>query len=144
MQYARRGIAVTAAGLAYLVPATGQRVPVRVQLDYLMGDPYAVQLSVRNGRAGWVRWLMARDLLALGLHGPVGEGDVRVRPDDAADEVLVELSSVNGHAVLAFWRRDLAVLVADIFEAVPAGSESEQINWQLEWSRLSGPAGEVA
>ena len=46
-----------------LAPRT-PAVPVKVELRYDTRDPYAVVAAFRTGRAGWVEWVYARDLLA--------------------------------------------------------------------------------
>ena len=46
-----------------LAPRT-PAVPVQVELRYDTKDPYAVVAAFRTGRAGWVEWVFARDLLA--------------------------------------------------------------------------------
>ena len=46
-----------------LAPRT-PAVPVQVELRYDTRDPYAVVAAFRTGRAGWVEWVYARDLLA--------------------------------------------------------------------------------
>jgi hypothetical protein len=62
-----------------LAPRT-PAVPVKVELRYDTRDPYAVVAAFRTGRAGWVEWVFARDLLADGLIAEAGNGDVRIRP----------------------------------------------------------------
>lgn len=43
-------------------------------------DPYAVTMVLRGPDGEEVRWTFAWELLAAGLAGPAGEGDVRTRP----------------------------------------------------------------
>ncbi|GAB3878459.1 hypothetical protein GCM10029964_029140 [Kibdelosporangium lantanae] len=76
-----------------LAPRT-PAVPVKVELRYDTRDPYAVVAAFRTGRAGWVEWVFARDLLADGLIAEAGDGDVRIRPAvDDPEVVVIELSS---------------------------------------------------
>src|SRR6266511_226498 len=87
-----------------LAPQT-PAVPVQVELRYDTRDPYAVIAAFRTGRAGWVEWVFARDLLADGLLADAGDGDVRIRPSvEDPESVLIELNSPSGHAMFEIGR----------------------------------------
>jgi capsular exopolysaccharide synthesis family protein len=91
-----------------LAPRT-PAVPVKVELRYDTRDPYAVVAAFRTGRAGWVEWVFARDLLADGLLADAGDGDVRIRPSiEDPEAVLVELNSPSGHAMFETSAQELA------------------------------------
>src|SRR5207244_1080080 len=113
----------TTAVFDLLAPRT-PAVPVTVELRYDTRDPYAVVAAFRTGRAGWVEWVFARDLLADGLIAAAGEGDVRIRP--AADDpevVITELSSPSGHAVFEASSQELADFLDRTYDVVVPGNE---------------------
>lgn len=49
---------------------------ITVLLGWNPADPYAIRLGFTGGR----EWLMDRELLAAGLRGPAGYGDLRLSP----------------------------------------------------------------
>jgi hypothetical protein len=110
-----------------LAPRT-PAVPVQVELRYDTKDPYAVVAAFRTGRAGWVEWVFARDLLADGLIADAGDGDVRIRP--AADDpevVVIELSSPSGHAMFEASAQELADFLDRTYDVVvPAEPEADR------------------
>jgi hypothetical protein len=99
-------------------------VPVRVELRYETRDPYAVVAAFRTGKAGWVEWVFARDLLADGLIASAGEGDVHIRPSvDDPEVVVVELSSPSGHAVFEASAQEFADFLDRTYDVVLPGNE---------------------
>src|SRR2546430_15433147 len=66
-------------GLKLVVPEHGG-VPLTASLCYRDDDPYAIRMSFHVGMEDPVEWLFARDLLAVGMQTPVGEGDGRGWP----------------------------------------------------------------
>jgi hypothetical protein len=99
-------------------------VPVRVELRYDTRDPYAVVAAFRTGKAGFVEWVFARDLLADGLIADAGEGDVRIRPSaDDPEVITVELSSPSGHAVFEASAQEFADFLDRTYDVVLPGSE---------------------
>ncbi|MDQ0381935.1 SsgA family sporulation/cell division regulator [Amycolatopsis thermophila] len=108
------------------VSLDGYDIPVFSRWSYTTADPYAVTLSFRADRGSWVEWCFARDLLVAGLSGPAGEGDVRIRPDLSPDpdQMLMELESPDGYAVVEFGREAAARFVASTHTLVPLGAES--------------------
>jgi len=98
---------------------------VQVELRYDTQDPYAVVAAFRTGRAGWVEWVFARDLLADGLIAEAGMGDVRIRPAaDNPEVVLIELSSPSGHAVFEASAQELAEFLDRTYDVVVPGNEN--------------------
>lgn len=85
-------------------------------------DPFEVRLTLLPGRRGVVTWYLSRDLLAEALRGPVGQGDVRVKPD-VAGFLLLTLTSPDGCAVFRVARRALREFLAGTFAVVPVGTE---------------------
>jgi hypothetical protein len=109
-----------------LLPAGCEDVPavaVRVDLTYDADDPLAVRAAFRTGGKP-VCWLLGRDLLAAGLNGRAGHGDVQVRPlPGRARRLLVSLSSPDGVALLRVDAAELAGFLDDTFRVVPQGTE---------------------
>jgi hypothetical protein len=83
---------------------------VRGLLRWTSTDPHVVAVVFRPGARTEVTWLVGRDLLASGVAGPAGLGDVSVLPDlhSSAHRELV-LSSPSGRRSFRF---PVSVLVA--------------------------------
>ena len=99
------------------------------EFSYDPADPYAVTMRL-EARSGSVTWTFARDLLADGLYGPAGDGDVQVWPclsHHGEAIVIVELCSPDGTALLQTHSRALQQFVDSTFRAVPAGTESSHL-----------------
>lgn len=112
-------------------------VPVQVELRYDTRDPYAVVAAFRTGRAGWVEWVFARDLLADGLIAQAGEGDVRIHPVvDDPEVVAVELSSPSGHAVFEASAQELADFLDRTYDVVVPGNENLWVDVDEALTRL--------
>jgi hypothetical protein len=123
--------------LDLLVP-DAPSVPVEVELRYDTRDPYAVTAAFRSGPSGWVEWCFARDLLADGLIGDAGEGDIRIRPSDSDVEmVVVELHSPSGQAVFEAPAEDLAEFLDETYEVVMPGNEHLWVDIDAELTRLT-------
>ena len=87
-------------GLRLVVPEH-DGVPLTASLHYRAEDPYAIRMAFHVGMDEPVEWIFARDLLAGGMTGPAGDGDVRVWPADTptGQRVLnLSLSSPFGQA----------------------------------------------
>ena len=93
-------------------------------------DPYAVQLVFGHETGRDVTWSFARDLLAEGLYEPAGDGDVLVWPclgTNGSAVVVIELRSPHGMAMLQTSSKAVQRFVSDVFDAVPAGTETSRI-----------------
>jgi hypothetical protein len=100
-------------------PAGGNPVTVRALLRWISTDPHTVAIAFRPGRRGEVTWLIDRDLLADGMRGPAGLGDVSILPDlrsDAHRELV--LSSPDGQRGFRF---PVAAVVAFLDRAAETG-----------------------
>ncbi|MFJ8565531.1 SsgA family sporulation/cell division regulator [Streptomyces sp. NPDC093514] len=81
-------------------------VPLLAQMSYSVDDPYAVQADFSDGLTVLASWRFDRQMLAEGVHRPVGEGDATFRPHrgPSGDEVRIGLRNGGdgrgGHAVL--------------------------------------------
>jgi len=85
-----------------------------------------------------VEWIFARDLLAAGLSGPAGEGDVRLWPSVEPDRSVlnISLSSPYGQAQFEAPLAALTRFLLRTFEVVPEGREEEFIDTQDELNDL--------
>jgi hypothetical protein len=113
-----------------LIDTTGEASRLDGDLEYAASDPYAVVAVFRTG-ATPIRWVFARELLAEGLFGPVGDGDVHVWPclDSRGQAVvLIELNSPYGEALLQAPSRDVSEFLQRTFELVPRGAEDVQLD----------------
>ena len=99
--------------------------PVLSRFSYSAAEPFSVVLSFQSGDGTWVEWTFARDLLVAGLVGPVGDGDVRIRPDLARDDefLAVEFESPGGYAVVELLRTDVETFIEAAAGIVPIGTE---------------------
>ncbi len=99
------------------------------ELVFDPADPFAVSMHL-EARSGTVVWTFARELLAEGLYGPAGDGDVQVWPclsNTGGAVVIIELSSPDGTAMLQTTSRDVAAFVAATERVVPPGHESSHL-----------------
>ena len=70
-------------GLRLVVPQQ-TIVPLMASLFYSREDPYAIRIAFHVGLDQPVEWIFARDLLARGIEGREGLGDVQVWPSAGA------------------------------------------------------------
>jgi hypothetical protein len=105
----------------YSCPVTLQLVgpqswtEVPALLCYDRADPFAVRIAFgdvgdENGVVdpddGGIAWLLSRELLQAGLDGPAGDGDVRLWPAHASNDVLfLHLRAPSGEALFELSRR---------------------------------------
>lgn len=119
-----------------------QRQVVQTRWIYSTDDQFAITVRFRVP-GDWVEWRFARDLLAEGIVGEAGIGDVRVRFTED-DELLLELCSPNGVAVF-----DLDVKAANQFleatcDLVPLDEETEDLSVLDELLSPSAPGPDSA
>jgi hypothetical protein len=101
------------------VPALGPGGPVALVLTWSRADPLTVRM--RFPEAG-VQWMVARELLALGLLGPAGLGDVTLLPDlDDPGHLELILSSPDGSVCLQLRRCELVGFLSAIWRLIPGG-----------------------
>ncbi|MFJ9904683.1 SsgA family sporulation/cell division regulator [Streptomyces sp. NPDC101152] len=108
-----------------LITSDEQELPVPTTLRYVSTDPLAVHLdfppeSSLDGTD--VTWTFGRALLAEGLRGPAGDGDVHIWPCGRARTVL-ELHSPYGLALLQFDAAALHRFLLRTYAVVAAGEE---------------------
>ncbi|MFF2080069.1 SsgA family sporulation/cell division regulator [Kitasatospora sp. NPDC058162] len=116
-------------------------VPVDAELRFDASLPYAACLAFPltpcgcTGDAARVCWYFSRELLDEGRLGPVGSGDVQIRPGPGG-EVLITLRGPVGRAVLSTPEHLVTAFLADTFALVPAGSESDHLDVDAALARL--------
>ncbi|MFJ7265341.1 SsgA family sporulation/cell division regulator [Streptomyces sp. NPDC099050] len=100
-----------------------------VRFSYNDRDPFAVQAAFFDGPCLLARWRFDRQMLAEGLHRPVGEGDVAFRPHARAGigELRIDLRGQGGEreeeAVLFVDADPLAVFLEQTYTVIGAGEE---------------------
>lgn len=127
-------------GLMLVVPQQGA-VPLVASVFYSGGDPYAVRMAFHVGRDEPVEWIFARDLLAVGLSAPCGEGDVRTWPSASAagdgETVLnILLSSPFGRAHFEAPMTAVTEFLRRTYDAIPAGQEADNLDIEGELDSL--------
>ncbi|WP_399083507.1 SsgA family sporulation/cell division regulator [Streptomyces sp. BBFR2] len=111
-------------------------------LRYHPGDPLAVRMSFPpeislDGAA--VDWAFARELLAEGVHGAAGRGDVRVRPA-GPERTVMEFHADEGVAMVQLRTADVRRFLARSYAAVPAGQEPAHLDVDRDLAALFGAA----
>ncbi len=112
-------------------------IPVQAIFRYDATDPFALHVLFRTGDAtggSYVEWTFARSLLAEGLRGSAGLGDVVVSTSlHAGGHVLsLALSAPSGTALFETDSEPILGFLADTYELVPSGSESSYLDLDSE------------
>jgi len=113
----------------------GDPLPVRARLVWRTTDPYTVRLGFHTRAAADVVWVLSRELLAEGLTGEAGVGDVRLRPAPDAT-VLLELRPPTGQTWLRIDTWVLAEFLDTTYRHIPLGCESLGLSLDDEISAL--------
>ncbi|MGV9452588.1 SsgA family sporulation/cell division regulator [Streptomyces sp. NPDC003635] len=108
-----------------LITADEQELPAPATLRYSSADPLAVHIDFPpeaslDGEG--VSWTFARALLAEGLRGPAGAGDVHIWPCGRTRTVL-EFHSPYGLALLRFESSALRRFLLRSYAVVAVGQE---------------------
>lgn len=113
--------------------------PVVTRWTYCTDDPFAVTVQIQTRGNRFVDWVLARDLLVVGLRAPAGIGDVRVRPATMGgwEVTLVEIRSPDGRAVLEVDRDLLRQFVDATIDIVPLGNEGMAFDIDAEIEKLT-------
>ncbi|GAA1008903.1 SsgA family sporulation/cell division regulator [Streptomyces thermogriseus] len=128
---------------ARLVAAAPRLHTVPVTLHYDRRDPFAVRMTFpapATLEGVEACWTFARDLLAAGLKGSEGQGDVRVRPY-GYDRIALEFHSPEGTAVVHVPSGQIRRFLEATDELVPAGLEHLQLDLDHELAELMRDAG---
>jgi Streptomyces sporulation and cell division protein, SsgA len=117
-------------------------LPLAATFSYSREDPYAVRVAFQASEGEPVQWYFARDLLAAGIQGRAGLGDVRVWPSagstaSAPGSVLtIELTSPSGRARLEASVKQIRDFLRRTYQLVPPGAESEHGDTEAELSEM--------
>ncbi|MFJ3307131.1 SsgA family sporulation/cell division regulator [Streptomyces sp. NPDC086549] len=123
--------------LAVQLQAGGtDRFSVLAHLTYDADDPFAVTAVFAHDGHVLARWRLDREMLADGLRGPVGVGDVRFRPVATGmwQELRMEfLGDVrpdgSRHRAVAFaWAPAVASFLRETREVVAPGQEHVRVD----------------
>jgi hypothetical protein len=119
-----------------LMSGLSGRFPVLTHLEYDAADPFAVTASFSHEGRLLAQWRLDRQMLAEGLLGPVGEGDVRLRPQSTGvwHELRLELfgdahpDGGRHHAVILAWAPAVASFLEETYEVVEPGTETVSVD----------------
>jgi len=123
--------------LRLVVPDHGS-VALMASLYYSADDPFAIRIVFQVGTDEAVEWIFARDLLAVGMEGPAGAGDVQVWPaDEHGHELLnIALSSPCGEAHFEARRSSVAAFLNRTYEVIAPGHEADHLDFDSELDEL--------
>ena len=119
-------------------------------LCYDAADAFAVRIAF--GEVGdedgsvdsedGISWLLSRELLQSGLERPSGEGDVRLWPAHAANDVLfLHLRAPSGEALFELSRATVAAFLRQTEILVPSGAEVSMLDLDDELQVLLSNGG---
>ncbi|AYN42928.1 SsgA family sporulation/cell division regulator [Streptomyces dangxiongensis] len=122
-----------------LAHGTG-RCPVLAHLSYDADDPFAVTAVFAHDGHVLASWRLDRQMLSDGLAGPVGVGDVRMRPEatglwhELRLEFLGDVRPDGGrhHAVVFAWAPAIASFLRETYQVLPPGQERVRVDELLE------------
>jgi hypothetical protein len=122
--------------LQLLVPER-DGIPLMASLFYRAEDPYAIRIAFHVDRDDEVEWTFGRDLLADGLNGRVGEGDVCLWPGTRDRGLLtIALSSPHGQALFEAPVAAVTDFLQRTYQVVPAGSEAGHMDIEADLNTL--------
>ncbi|MFC3452640.1 SsgA family sporulation/cell division regulator [Amycolatopsis speibonae] len=115
----------------------GEPVVVGAFLCYHTADPIAVTVSFSTSTRVPIDWVFARDLLAEGMVASAGKGDIRIRPSDQEDRlVMFHLETPSGSADFSANRDQLDGFLKCTAELVPFGHEAKWLDIDSSITRL--------
>lgn len=109
-----------------LAPVVGRpSTPVQARLSWSTRTPceVAILFRVKNHPT----WVLARQLLADGLTGRAGEGDVIIGPAWCRDVIELTLDAPSGYAKFLMERADVTRFLDATGKLIPAGAETLEI-----------------
>lgn len=124
-----------------VAPSEAGRPMLSVTLSWRAEDPYAVTVTFPRQEQR-VRWVLGRCLLAAGLEGPAGLGDVSVLPDlECSGQVELILSSPDGRIGFLVEIGVLEEFLRATWAVVPAGEESRWLRFEPRRCGAEGDGG---
>ncbi|MGW0791505.1 SsgA family sporulation/cell division regulator [Streptomyces sp. NPDC002911] len=110
---------------ARMVASAPRMETLPATLHYDRQDPFAVRMAFPGPatlKGTEVFWEFSRELLATGMDGPAGVGDVRVRPF-GYDRTVLEFHAAEGIAMVHVRTSELRRFLQRAQELVPVGDE---------------------
>lgn len=123
---------------ARLVASVPRMETVSATLRYDREDPFAVRMAFpppATLEGVEVSWAFGRELLAEGVEGPAGLGDVRLRPY-GYDRTVVEFHAPEGVAMVHVRTSELRRFLEASQLLVPRGGEHRYLDWDGNLGRL--------
>ncbi|WP_330460831.1 SsgA family sporulation/cell division regulator [Streptomyces sp. NBC_00820] len=123
---------------ARLVAAAPRMPTIPAKLRYDRRDPFAIRMTFpapATLEGVEVCWTFSRELLAAGLQGPEGHGDVRVRPYGYGRTVL-EFHAPEGTALVHVRSGEIREFLKATRDLVPVGREHLQMDLDDGLARL--------
>ncbi|MGW7044126.1 SsgA family sporulation/cell division regulator [Streptomyces avermitilis] len=114
-----------------LVVSHEMSLSMSMRLQYESSDPYSVRAAFTVvGSDETVQWIIGRDLLADGLEGPAGEGDIRVWPaeEHGVCDLYILLNPPAGAALLKAPTQEIKAFLQETEAVVPRGAEPGHID----------------
>lgn len=123
---------------AQLVVTRDYSLPLCMRLRYEPTDPYVVRATFFTHSDDPGEWVLGRDLLADGLSGSAGDGDIRIRSatGHGGQGMYITLGSSAGTALLEVPVQDVRTFLENSEALVPRGAESGHIDWDIELANL--------
>ncbi|MER6117373.1 SsgA family sporulation/cell division regulator [Streptomyces sp. NPDC001743] len=125
---------------ARMVASAPQMETLPAVLSYNRTDPFAVRMAFpapATLQGAEVSWEFSRELLAAGVDGPAGIGDVRVRPF-GYDRTVLEFHAAEGIAMVHVHTAELRRFLRRAQELVPAGDEHRFLDLDRSLTHLLG------
>jgi len=99
------------------------RIPV--ELQYEVGDPFAVRMTFHLPGDVPVTWTFGRELLLDGINTPSGDGDVHIRPTspEGLSDVHIRLQVSEDRALFRVSAAPLVAFLDRTDRLVPLGQE---------------------
>ncbi|MBG0851014.1 SsgA family sporulation/cell division regulator [Streptomyces spinoverrucosus] len=123
---------------ARLVAAAPRMPSIPATLSYALTDPFAIRMTFPAQATledEEVCWTFSRELLAAGLLGPEGQGDVRVRPY-GYDRTVLEFHAAEGIAVVHVRSGELRRFLQATRMLVPEGLEHAYLDLDHDLAEL--------
>jgi hypothetical protein len=124
----------------FVIVAPGRTEYITAAFHYRRQDPFAVRMTFPAHACRAVKdvsWYFARELLADGLRGPSGAGDVHISPL-GRHGVVIELRTSGGLAVIGAPMRALRAFLNRSYRLVQPGGESSCLSFEPVLSELRG------
>ncbi|WP_326607792.1 SsgA family sporulation/cell division regulator [Streptomyces sp. NBC_01799] len=129
---------VTQGVAVQLVISSTYSLSMCMSLRYEPTDPYVVRAAFFTDTEELAEWVLGRDLLADGLRGSAGSGDIRIWPAvGRGDEAMyIALGSPADAALFVVPVQDIRTFLEHAEALVPRGTESGHIDWNIELAHL--------